>query len=107
MVQLNGEIWNFPNRVGAIDGKHVTIQCLEIGGSMCFNYKMFHDIVLLAVLNVRYKFSMVDIGDYGKLSDNSVYANCNLERAINQNLLQLPSARKLFTNISKKYLAFL
>ena len=38
---------------------------------------------------------MPDIGDYRRLSD--------LERTINQSLLQLPSARKLVNNVSKKY----
>ena len=46
---------------------------------------------------------MVVFETYGKLSDNSVYANSNLGRAINQNLLQLPSARKLVNDVCKKY----
>ena len=46
---------------------------------------------------------MVDIGGYGRLSYSCVCANSNLGRAINQNLLQLPSARKLVNNVSKKY----
>ena len=50
---------------------------------MHFKYKKFHSIVLLAVVNARYEFSVVDIGDYGRLSDSSVYANSNLGRAIN------------------------
>ena len=33
---------------------------------------------------------MVGLGDYGRLDDSSVYANSNLRRAINQNLLQFP-----------------
>lgn len=42
---------NFLNCAGAIDRKYVTIHCLARRGSMYFNYKKFHSIVLLDVLN--------------------------------------------------------
>ena len=50
---------------------------------------------------------MVGLGDYGRLDDRSVYANSNLRRAINQNLLQFPrssckrcSVKRVFLEIS-------
>ena len=93
IVKKYEKYWNFPNCVAAIDGKYVTIQCPGRRTSMYFKYEKFLSIVLLTVLNVQYEFSMVDIGEYGRLSDNSAYANSNLGKTINQNLLQLPSAR--------------
>ena len=70
---------------------------------MYFNYRKFCSIVQLALVNARYEFSMVDIGDYERLSDSSVYANSNLGRVKNQNMLQLPTAREPVNNVCKKY----
>lgn len=87
--------WNFPNAVGAIDGKHVVIQAPHRSGSSFFNYKKTHSIVLLAICDAKYKFTLVDIGDSGRQSDGSVYANGNIGYAIENNLLGIPGPAKL------------
>lgn len=62
---------------------------------MFFNYKKFHSIVLMAVCNDKYEFTMVNIGDYDRLSDGSVFSSSNIGIAMENNIINLPAARQL------------
>ena len=87
--------WNFPNCIGAIDGKHVMIQCPVNSGSLFYNYKSYFSIVLLAVALADYRFVMVDIGTYGSSNDSGVLNNTALFKCLKKKKLGIPPSKQL------------
>jgi hypothetical protein len=87
--------WNFPNCIGAIDGKHITIRPPAESGSYYYNYKGTHSIVLLAAVDANYKFLYVDVGTNGRVSDGGVWENCSLNKVLVTSAAGIPNETTL------------
>lgn len=106
-IEISNEFyakWNFPNCLGALDGKHVVIRCPYKSGSMFFNYKHTFSVVLMAMAAADYSIIYFDIGCNGRISDGGVFNQSSLCRAIESNILNIPSPSPLpGTNIEVPY----
>ena len=86
------EEWNFPHCIGALDGKHIMIECPARGGSDFFNYKGFHSIVLLAPCDAKYCLTMVDIGSFGKDNDANIYNQSVIRKGFATGAFHIPES---------------
>lgn len=89
------DTWNFPNCLGAMDGKHVNVKAPANSGSLYFNYKHTHSIILMALADASYKLMYINVGSPGRDSDGGVFLNCSLSQKLENNALCIPNATPL------------
>ena len=86
-------LWQFPNCIGAIDGTHTEIQAPHNSGFLFFNYKKTFSVVLLVLVDANYKFSIIDLGGYGKSSDGGLFTRSILGKSLEANTLNIPNSK--------------
>jgi hypothetical protein len=91
-------IWNYPNCWASIDGKHIRIRCPSNAGSLFFNYKNFHSIVLLALVDARYRFIAIDVGSYGREGDATIFMTSPIRKQIDNDAFNIPAPTNLPTS---------
>ena len=89
------ELWDMPQAIGRLDGKHIRIECPKLSGTVYHNYKGFFSIVLLAIYDVNYCFTFFDLGQFRSNNDSGVLASSLMGKMFEDDLLHAPEDRKL------------
>ena len=76
--------------IGALDGKHIHIECPAQSGSYFRNYKEFFSIILMALVDADYRFIWVEVGRNGSCSDAQVFNQSHLKRGLEGNTMDVP-----------------
>lgn len=97
-AKLFHERWNFPHCIGAMDGKHIDIVPPADSGSFYYNYKGRHSMVLLAIVDARYRFLLVDFGSNGRISDGGVLLNTKFFAKLQSGELNIPEPSDVSDN---------
>lgn len=90
--------WNYYNCGGAVDGKHVAIKKPKHAGSLYYNYKNFHSIILMAVAYSSYRFLYVEVGAEGGTGDGGTWFKCSLHDAMDKKRVGFPEDSKLLND---------
>lgn len=92
MAKRFGDLWDYPFAIGALDGKHIALVNPGNSGSLYYNYKGFPSIVLMALSDADSCFTLVDCGQYGRVSDAGVFQNSVIYDLLERNQLNIPKA---------------
>ncbi|XP_064635332.1 uncharacterized protein LOC135492680 [Lineus longissimus] len=90
-----GRKWQFPCCLGAMDGKHVQIFAPANSGTLYFNYKKTFSVVLLALVDWNYCFTVIDVGSYGSNSDGGIFKRSTLGKKLMNGTLEIPANKCL------------
>ena len=85
--------WQFLNCLGVLDGKHIRMRKPKNGGSLYYNYKKFHSLVLMALVDADYKFIWYDIGAAGSRHDSGIFKQTELYEFLRSGECGVPPPR--------------
>ncbi|XP_069591441.1 uncharacterized protein [Ranitomeya imitator] len=77
-MEIAEKFWSvcdFPNCLGAVDGKQIRIIKPARTGSEYFNYKKYFSVVFMAIADADCRFIAVDIGAFGRGNDSQTFKN--------------------------------
>ncbi|XP_047477243.1 protein ALP1-like [Penaeus chinensis] len=86
--------WNFPMCIGAIDGKRFLVQSQNTGPEYC-EYKGYHGIIMVALVDANYKFLYVAAEAQGQANAAGFWDHCKLKEYLDKNMLHFPPAAAL------------
>ena len=78
-----------------MDGKHIALQVPANSGSTYYNYKLFHSIILMAMVDANYMVILFDVGVKGRNSDAGVFASSKMASALENNTMNIHPPRPL------------
>ena len=95
------ELWQFPCSWAALDGCHIPMKCPPGGLAACkeyHNFKNFYSIVLMALVDSKYRFVWGSCGFPGNSHDSIIFQSTSLWNDIQQGML--PSVGKLVGKVN-------
>ena len=90
---------NFPNCIGAVDGKNIRIRKPNESGSQFFNYKNFFSTVHMAVADADCCSISVEVGAYASSSDSNVFKKSTFGKLLESKKLNIPDPRVLSSDV--------
>ncbi|CAN8016086.1 unnamed protein product, partial [Ixodes persulcatus] len=84
-------VFGFPQAVGALDGCHFPISLPKEHATVYYNYKGWHSIILLALVDHRYRFRYINLGTPGRCHDANVYGCSQLHTLVDSFQFQSPT----------------
>ena len=92
--------WNFPNMIGAVDGKQIVLEQPNKLGSHYRNYKGTDSILLMAVVGPEYQFLFADVGMNGRNSHGGNWSQSPMKKTLENGTLNLPKPKSLSADSS-------
>ncbi|XP_070386644.1 uncharacterized protein [Dermacentor albipictus] len=91
-IQEFEAVCDFPQAVGALDGCHFPISPPKKYATDYYNYKGWHIIILLALVDHKYRFRYCNVGAPGRCHDAHVFGVSRLSKIVNSPLFKAPVA---------------
>lgn len=89
------EKWQFPNCIGAIDGKPFKVKTRKRRGSEFRKRKKYISVVLQAVVDANYKFIAVEVGGGDEQSDDGAFQCSKLNELLSNGNYSVPPPARM------------